>query len=1115
MQALKVLKASAGSGKTFQLAIEYIKLILQNPNAHRQILAVSFTNKATTEMKNRILGELYGMAYHCSDSKLYLEYIANELGIDKEEVSTKSKIALSALLHDYSRFNIETIDSFNQGLLRNLAKELGIGASFNIELDSRKALNEAVSNLIDELNSESSTLKWICQILQEKEEDQKSGVHIQDEIVNAGMKIFEEAFGRRRKEVEAFFGDRQIVENYIRQLNAKQKSETAKLQKQIEAFYHILSQENLNLKDFKTGSMTGYFTQIEKGKLPTEAQLTKIEEGKLEWFKKGDKRQEAPFIDSLNALVLNTEALRPAVQTTIYSCQLILQHLRYMALLNEISLQLTELNKQNNRFLLSDTSALLAEMIGDSDISFIHEKIGANLSHILIDEFQDTSDLQWKNFKQMLDENLAQGKENLIVGDVKQSIYRWRNSNWETLNTIENKFSPSLIQVETLQTNYRTDKVIVEFNNHLFTRIATQENSLLAQKFASDFPHGKAENFNKICTAYKDVVQISNNKTEQGFVELSFVKTKDGLHKIPNAMSEQLIQRILYLKENQIPAQDIMILVRWNKQIPEFSQSLARYKNEHTELSQEDKNYFTLISDEAFSLGSSMAILILIEALECLNNQNNAIVFAQLAYHYKSEIEGDKASAKKIFAVSSRTNKVSNSTEMSNSENQINKPILFHLPFADFLPLDFVENYSFLRKTPLYELLEKLIRIFGLDQQTSQHAYLYSFLDEVNAYVAQNDANIEAFLTYWDESLQSKPIAINQEVPGIRILSIHKAKGLEFHSVIIPNCDWNIQEYSTYTRANDLWCNPKNKDSLFDTSPLIPIAFSEKMKDSYFKEEYEIECIRQWVDNLNLLYVALTRPKHNLFILSSQLGKSELNTPNYGKINSILYTLADPQKADINGDTISYLYGELYTQKDCIQTSENKLKTSSEELKIPFSSTESKARYHLSRDAKQCFLMQEENIDTESLAKGKRYHKLLEYMETLSDTELAIQRLIAEGLITQEEKPLYTSWLKRALENPLVRNWFSGKAKLFNERAIVFQNEYQQLQTQRPDRVMLEKDGHLILVDYKTGKKYKQYETQLQNYVQLLKKMGYQNTQAFIWYLELFEIDEIDEKTSI
>lgn len=1104
MQALKVLKASAGSGKTFQLALEYIKLILQNPNAHRQILAVSFTNKATAEMKIRILGELYGMAHRCADSNLYLEHIAKESGMSEEDIREKSKTALSALLHDYSRFNIETIDSFNQRLLRNLAKELGIGASFNIELDSRKALNEAVGALIDELNSESPTLQWICQILQEKEDEQKSGIRIQEEIVSTGVKIFEEAFSSRLTEVEAFFGERKTVETHIGKLNARLKEQNEKLQKQIERFYAIVNENGLTLKDFKSGSAAGYFTQLEKGKKPTEAQLKKIADEKLEWFKKGDLRENAVFTNTLNHLIIETESFREEAQCIIFSCQLILQHLRYMALLTEISVKLQELNQQKNRFLLSETSALLAGMIGETDISFIHEKIGANLSHILIDEFQDTSDLQWKNFKQMLDENLSKGKQNLIVGDVKQSIYRWRNSNWETLNTIEDKFPPALITSASLQTNYRTDKIIVDFNNRLFTRMVNEENSLLAEKFHTEFPQGKMENFAKIRTAYKDVVQIPNKQDQNGFVELSFIKTKDGLSKIPEATSNALIQRILYLKENKIPPQEIMILVRWNKQIEEFSKSFADYTHTHPELSEEDRNYFNLVSDEAFSLNSSFAIQILIDALRALSNRNNTIVFGSLAYNYTKEILGNETEAVHVFTPNSAlSHAMGQETEYENTEKN------HKLPFGEHLPEDFTKNYLFLRQTPLYELLEKLIRFFNLHKQGSQHAFLYFFLDAVNEYLSQNDANLDAFLLYWDETLSRKTIAVNNEVAGVRILSVHKAKGLEFHTVIIPNCDWNLQEYGKPTKRNDVWCSPKNKDELFDTSPLTPIPFSEKMQDSYFKDEHETETIRQWVDNLNLLYVALTRPKHNLFILSSQVSKTELKTPSYGSINSLLFALADKDKEETDEDTISYLYGELYTQTDKKKESTNILKSVSEELSIPFASADSKARYHLSREAKQCFSIQEENSENESLKKGKRYHKLLEYTETLADREKAIQRLIVEGLISKEEKKEYTEWSERAFSNPIAEDWFSGRYRLFNERAIVFRNEENELQTQRPDRVMLDDEEHLILIDYKTGKKYKHYEAQLQNYAKLLKEMGYENTKAFIWYLDLFEIDEI------
>lgn len=1062
---LTIYKASAGSGKTFRLALEYIKLLLADPQAYRYILAVTFTNDATGEMKQRILAQLDGLRKGDTSSTDFKKQLIKDTGYSETFIKRQAGVALSNILHDYTRFQIRTIDSFFQLIVKNLAHDLGLPPNQQIIIDNTPVLEEAVDQLIESLDAKSPVFNGIKDLIEQRiENDQR--VDIARELKDFGKLVFNEEFLKHRLEINKALQDNNIISSYKNALYNEKKRLNQKTN-YLTLFYNRLQSEGLQESDIKrVKSVTGFLAKVDALDFKHISDTIKgyIEDtGK--WLKTSSPDSHRASIErTLRPFIKDVFDEYQAKIKQLNTIQLSGQHFNQMRLLDVLSKSVHDIVGASNSFLLSETPGLIHDLVRKEDSPFVFEKIGTQLRHIMIDEFQDTSRLQWENFKILLDECLANGEGSLLVGDVKQSIYRWRNSDWNILNGMNGQ-TPGT-EVVKLDTNYRSNRNVIAFNNNLFVKILEG----LCTKVTEN---GNKEEFAKLVTAYSDVYQqCPSHKPEQGYVNVKLFEgdAEDGKEWMKNSV----LERILDLKSRGIHYSDIMLLVRRKADIEEMADFLSKHLPDTT-----------IISDEAFRLDASPALQALIAALRLINNPDDGTSALTLAAIYRKEV-----------------------LKMDFDWQHIDsKTIQSYFPAA-FRQLSHSQAF---RMLPLYELLEKLTELFNLGTIAGQDAYLYSFFDQVTLYLQNAPSDVANFLNFWDETLCNVPAASNA-VDGIRIKTIHKAKGLEFHTVIIPYCNWNMEGMNT------ILCPPVSlpdyKKTPSPSIPLLLLDYGSRMKESYYKEYFEREQMQQWVDNLNLLYVALTRPKSNLFILGRKNGH------NYS-VETLLKdaleweTEEQTEDTDENNKEKKNKNKVFVHEEGTLVKSKTGQKAGTKAPVIPdirIKSYSKAIEFRESNRSKDFITEQTDGKPSnrqEYIERGKLLHNVFSSIRTTDDIDKVLTSLEFEGIIgSRHVRDNVQQAIGNLLNNEIVKGWFSGKWHIRNECNILSWKNGE-IEERRPDRVMLGKD-ETIVVDFKFGSERPEYDEQVREYMRTLRRMGYPHVRGYLWFvLEGNKVKEI------
>lgn len=1059
MASLTVYKASAGSGKTFTLAVQYIKLlVLADENGeYARILAVTFTNKATAEMKDRILSQLYGIGHSLPSSQVYFkalkdaltESIVGEIYSD-DEIRRRCRFALHQILHDYNRFRVQTIDAFFQTILRGLAHELGLTANLQVEISDTEVLSKAVDRIVERLQDEPQVFEWLYSLVRDRiAGDQRWDVT--REVKNFGRAIFNEDYLMRGDQLRERLNDTAFMRDFIRKLETIESDAV----EEVKGFGIGLEQHVYNagysFSDFSNGQTLRTFVEHLKAGETTVEIGTRIHgwaNDPLALLKKADRvgamLELADEVSGNLSMIINRLQV---IQYAINSARLALAHLKSLCLLDAINREVTAINAETSRFNLAKTPILLSQMVGESDAPFVFEKIGAMLHHVMIDEFQDTSRLQWKNFRALLIESLAKGGRNLIVGDVKQSIYRWRGGDWRILGDIERTLTPPPV-VHNLDTNRRSASTIIHFNNEFFQdaakrldEVSMEESRLLPYAFS--FAH-----------AYGDVVQQTPG-ADPGFVSLSLLNSSDYAKREewePEILND-LKQQIRDLHQQGLPYSCMTILVRNNSDMQPVIASFA-----------EDTDMPPIVSDEAFLLAASPAINLLIAALRVLDDATDTIS----AYYLRTHIKDYPAEG-----------------------------------------LD-----PQLSRLPLYELLETLYRELHLDRIAHQDAYLFGFFDAVLDFLHNESADIHSFLAFWEERLSRQAIPAGQ-VNGIRIITIHKAKGLEFHTVFMPFCTWALER----DRATDLlWCSPSVPP--YDSLNLLPITPNAKTApNSVFAREYAESHLLSRLDELNALYVAFTRPVKNFYAWA--VGNAEY-------LNKSRRTVGDLIAAVLAGSCVMgepiVSTGNASREASSAEQMKNRMTPEPTPLDIQMHSYPLSACFRQSNRSQQ-FIASLTADDAEEVEASEHYrqqqyietgrllHSVLQQIHKLEDMPRVLDNLEHEGVISRNAADgTYVSvrrsdieaWFSKGFRDPKIASWFSDDWTIFNECSIISANpETKEMETHRPDRVMVSADGsQVVVVDFKFGRHHPDYEQQVRNYMQLLSQMyPSAHIEGYLWFV--------------
>ncbi len=1069
---ITVYKASAGSGKTFTLAASYIELLLNSDDASafRHTLAVTFTNKATAEMKERIMARLYDLAHalHTPEAEGFRREMKKRLPhLSDEQMQHRAAAALRAILHDYDHFAVTTIDSFFQTLLTHLAHELGLSSGFRVDINDGEVVSRAVDRLMEALPTRPKLMAALITYITKRIDDNKNW-NPTSEMKELGNHLLKEKVLLHDEQLEEALSAPQATSKYAQKLKAILTEALTHITQAADDFLKCYNNATCNDSAYiGVKEVLKYGHRLRTAHAAADKTKALEEPGKTiqkmidsadEWVgtKHRGKQAVMATAESLRTELQVLDKMRQQVLTVANTYKLSTAQLSPLGLMNEIRMEMNRLNRENNRVLLAKTPQLLNNVVGDNDASFVFERVGTRFRHVMIDEFQDTSVMQWDIFRRLLIESISGLGSCLLVGDVKQSIYRFRNGDWRILQNIESTMGQDRVDTHQLDTNFRSGDVIINFNNTFFEKAAK-----VLDLYAPD---------TKVSPIYTDVAQKCSRK-QGGYVRVRVdIPQKKGSTPdpeetdLPEATNE-LAMQIRELHQQGLPFQKMGILVR--------KRSMAEKLIEHFSTHHPD---IRLVSDEAFLLSASPLLQALIHALRYLMCPQNVVARLHVAtYMSRHNTESKEQSLQEIIAqAESLLPEVLRNVQTTSTEDG-------------------------LLALPLYELCERLLTDLSPKITPEETPYVCCFLDNVMNFIDDGAADINALLTLWDERLSTQAVPAG-ETDGVRVLTIHKSKGLAFHTVFLPMCNWELEADRT---PSDLqWFAPKGKP--YDDIPLLPINAEKAAADSIYADSYAEEHRWRRIENLNLLYVAFTRAQYNLYIWSS--GKSELSAKAY--MGELLHA-ALPRPFSMEDETfIVYETGAPVvptTTPKAEQESEagsNPLEQSLQSIHIPMQSYESRACFRQSNESRD-FVSDLDEAQTEQqhyIDQGKLLHKLLSSIHTHNDLPTALAKMVNEGLLTSTEAHQTQKLLQKRMCDPQATAWFDGSWRVFNECSILTRDESGALKTYRPDRVMT-KNGTTIVVDFKFGNPNPIYHDQVKTYMQLLEKMGHTQVSGYLWYV--------------
>jgi len=858
-EKFKIYSSSAGSGKTYTLTKEYLKLALNTPNPHyfKSILAITFTNDAATEMKSRIIEMLQGFVFPSEDAKErektegLLQVIAEELRESIDVLRARAEQVFMKVLYNYSDFAVSTIDKFVNKITAAFTRELEIPYNYEVDLNTQQLLQNAIDRVIEKVGQEQKThlsgfvVDWVNQ----KVEEGKNSGKIAEDLVSFSKELMNEnayPFIQLIKHL-----DIQNFKNIHTTLNKTQEDIEKKIMAIAKKGQYILDTCGADDKDFTGMSkgVYGYFKPYSENpdinkSIPVSVKEA-LDAGTFA-HKKSRNLQSVQAIDAdLLACVNQIEEIKNTQKGHYQLIHCIKPHLYKLALIHEIEQELAQVKRENNTIHISDTNKKIAEIIRQEPVPYIYERVGEKYNHLLIDEFQDTSILQWHNLMPLVENNLSEGHFNLIVGDSKQAIYRWRGGEMEQLVYLHKNKMEKLLelepndsdilreryevlrynhQAENLATNYRSTRQVIEFNNDFFRKIVE---SPIGAKYEL-LPLIYDENFAQKTPAGSD--------KSGGHIQINFIE-KGNLYQ--QQTLDKILEIILKLTEDGFVWRDIAVLVRSNLN----GSLIANFLKE---------NGIEVISQDSLVLVSDEKVRLLIALLKVIYRPEDRLSKAESLYSFYRIVKGKNPNEELNFQI----------------QNIVSQPItaLFEKITEEGYPVSLPK----LQSLNLYELTEKLIGVFKLLDTQPRLEYLFRLLDIMLEFTKQNNATLGDFIDYWEQNKSKLSINSPRGLNAITVTTIHKSKGLEYPAVIAPFTD---STHEPRTGAN-MWVRLPENDFTFDVGgkkivlPAALVNIQKALADTSIAEQYQSEMQKTFIESLNVLYVAFTRPIHRLYILT-------------------------------------------------------------------------------------------------------------------------------------------------------------------------------------------------------------------------------------------------------
>lgn len=1053
---LTIYNASAGSGKTFTLTGIYLSYLFKGRTNYRKILAVTFTNKATAEMKARILDNLHSLS--SGGKSDYAGMLMKETGRSEEWIRREAGEILNSILHDFSRFSVSTIDSFFQKIIRAFAREAGLHSGYSIELDHELFLSAAIDDLIASAPSDKQLKNWLrtyalSNIDEGKSWDLRSG------ITKLASELFREKFRVLARDEMQHLSDKEFLGDYIRKIRSIPSVFEENMTKYGKDALALFEKYKLTDDMFyqKGRGIPKFVRKLAEGEVVEPGCFVKEILSPLPRWSSGPPC--SPLRDAISAGL--EEILKGAIsyyEDNVRLCstaRVVSSNIYALGILSDILINIRRLTSSENAFLLSDAGeflSLITEKEKDQ-APFIFEKVGTRYENFMIDEFQDTSLMQWKNFKPLIDNSMAEGADNLVVGDIKQSIYRWRNSDWTILGSLIRNADGDRTNSIPLLRNWRSCKGIIRFNNSLFTLIP----GILDEKFSGS---GYRIRFSEL---YNEAVQKSAGNENEGYVKIEFLQNGD-----EKIFQESVLERIPgiieTLQDKGYRASDIGILVRENKEGGRVLSCLMDYARNNPEKA--GRYNYNVVSNESLLLANSASVNFIVSVLSAINDPSNLVATAAMIRSYL----------------------------LASGRNDADDVMLNAVSCKKIFPSGYEELFSELKQLPLFESVERIILFFGLGEKPGSVAYLNAFQDLVLGFTRNGNPGIAAFLEWWENTGQKKSLVLPATRDAIRILTIHKSKGLEFDAVIVPFISWEM-DHKPFMRQL-LWVKPSEPP--FSELGIVPVRYSKELEKTIFEEEYLDERFSVHLDNLNLLYVAFTRARNALFGFSVADGTA-------GQVSSVLrQALESDRPVSEEFTPARYFSRETNTFEMGSVDKVNPMKETTTLMhasgyNVSFTSASLRLKLH----GENYFSAQGEEI-RKKINYGKLMHEIFEGIDTAEDIDIAVRKLVLEGKLPEKESGEIKARVRELISGPGVSEWFAAGNIVMKEASIILTSG----NIRRPDRVIT-RNSRTSVIDFKFGEEKEHYADQLCLYKSLLEEMGYANTEAFIWYVDKNKIVKV------